>query len=837
MIKDKKSQTLTLKLLLLFLLFITTYTPVEPELLAQNNIEYVEDINADGKVGITDVIALLLLAREDPSDPKADYNGDGTWSIADAIALLLNIRDGNLTPVQQEPTVPWRRLGPGGGGGQFSPTISPHETGHVFATCDMTGCYRTADGGLSWEMFNLRSSVSHFEFDPIDPNTVYATSTGLYRSDNGGRSWRLMYPSPDILVREDMVGDHGDQRFVTTEDVFYESINKVRVNPADNNTVYIGIPAQWPYENARFLVSPDRGETWSEISGITGGSVRGIFPGSWHGNSDEVTVVTESAFLRINQTDGSVTAFSLPVEWIDGAEGGAGDRGEVIYVFNSSSIYYTTDNGESWESAQGNLSGSANFTAFAVCEGTPEVAYVATSSYPGDYYGILKTENLGGSWDWVYQARDNYLVSNKLVNSGWMVEYYGPSWPGNPIDLGVCPSDPDICYSTDYGRTLKTMDGGSTWEQVYTDRQADGGYRSRGLEVTSTYAVIFDPGDSLHLLLPSTDIGMMHSFNGGESWVHGIEGIPSNWRNTCYWLEFDPEVEGRVWGAWAQAHDLPRNKMFRSGGLKSTYEGGIALSDDSGRSWQKKNSGMAYNAVCTHVLIDPGSPVDSRTLYACAFQKGVYKSTDGGESWTLVNNGLGSNLNCWRMARLPDGTLYLLVFRNRLDSTDYDGFLYRSDDQAQSWQVVPLPEGYNSPGDLLIDPENPQRMYLCCWPWKFEYEWDIRGGVLLTEDGGQSWRQIFDESSHAYATAFDPHNPSTIYLGTFDNSIWRSSDRGETWQRVPGFNFKWGYRPCPDPYHPGMLYMSTFGGGVYYGPASGAESCGDIENSEFFKWK
>jgi cytochrome c5 len=62
--------------------------------------EYREDINQDGSVNIVDVIALLLLARDNPTDPQVDYNGDGRWSITDAIAMLLNIRDGNLTPLE-----------------------------------------------------------------------------------------------------------------------------------------------------------------------------------------------------------------------------------------------------------------------------------------------------------------------------------------------------------------------------------------------------------------------------------------------------------------------------------------------------------------------------------------------------------------------------------------------------------------------------------------------------------------------------------------------------------------------------------------------------------------
>ena len=83
-----------------------------PSLIAENTgkttvvpavAQYKEDFNGDGSVNMPDVIFLLLLARDNPSDPRADYNGDGTHNIVDAIALLLSIRDGKLTPIEEEP--------------------------------------------------------------------------------------------------------------------------------------------------------------------------------------------------------------------------------------------------------------------------------------------------------------------------------------------------------------------------------------------------------------------------------------------------------------------------------------------------------------------------------------------------------------------------------------------------------------------------------------------------------------------------------------------------------------------------------------------------------------
>ncbi len=37
----------------------------------------------------------------------------------------------------------WQAIGPGGGGAQYEPTISPADPNHVFVRCDMTGAYVT----------------------------------------------------------------------------------------------------------------------------------------------------------------------------------------------------------------------------------------------------------------------------------------------------------------------------------------------------------------------------------------------------------------------------------------------------------------------------------------------------------------------------------------------------------------------------------------------------------------------------------------------------------------------------------------------------------------------
>ena len=97
--------------------------------------------------------------------------------------------------------------------------------------------------------------------------------------------------------------------------------------------------------------------------------------------------------------------------------------------------------------------------------------------------------------------------------------------------------------------------------------------------------------------------------------------------NTTYWVEFDPQVEGRMWAA--------------------RFNGGVTISDDGGRTWRKVSELLPPSAA-THILLDPQSPKDARVLYMTAFARGVYKSTDGGAHWDLKNNGIdGAEYYTW----------------------------------------------------------------------------------------------------------------------------------------------------------------------------------------------
>jgi hypothetical protein len=213
-------------------------------------------------------------------------------------------------------------------------------------------------------------------------------------------------------------------------------------------------------------------------------------------------------------------------------------------------------------------------------------------------------------------------------------------------------------------------------------------------------------------------------------------------------------------------------------------------------------------------------------LYATGYGRGVFKSIDGGANWALKNNGIDeSNLLAWRTARDKNGVLYLVVARRRAAQygSPGEGAVYRSTDGAENWKRLTLPAGVNGPNGIAIDPENPDRLYLACWG-RYVQNGPLPptdGGVLLSEDGGAHWQSIFSTDQHVYDVTIDPANPSILYATTYNAAVWRSTDRGRNWSRIPGINFKQTQRVIPDPHDPSMIYVATFGSCIWHGPAAG----------------
>ncbi len=732
----------------------------------------------------------------------------------------------------------WKTVGYGGGGAMFYPEVSPFNPDFAFVSCDMTGSYVTHDGGKSWKMFNLHSPVDFYVFDPKDENTAYANSIGLFKTTDKGKTWNLFYPSPDEVTGTVSKGDHAQERLITKDNTLRD-VEAFAIDPADSKKMFVAVNI----DKKSILFSSDNGGTsWKKQQDLQS-PARNIFINP---STQSVLITHHKGVTAIENNKSTFNKAPAEVNQLMHFTAGFNKSSNKFIVYaiagksyfdpngTASGIYYSEDGGKTWENREKGLTSynkgpqSPEWRTIATSTYNPSVVYVSYNNIMGKdvrFIGVAKSSDYGKTWtlSWQDSIKKSGNVPSPNFEKEWINERFGPTWGENPFSIGVSPTNPDILYATDFGRAVKTSNGGKTWEQVYTN-QTENGWTSRGLEVTTGYTIMIDPFDKNHLYMCNTDIGLMASEDGGKSWksITHNNGVARKWQNSTYWLAMDPDVKGKIWAAMTDVHDLPRPKMFRKRGVKD-YRGGIMLTEDGGESWKEMSAGINEGAM-THIILDPKSDKNARTLYACAFGKGVYKSIDGGKTWKQKNKGIeGNEPFAWRITRREkDGALFLVVNRRSEDGsigTAEDGALYRSDDNAETWKKIALPAQTNGPMSIVA---NDNRLILAAWgrDTKGKFTPDIGGGIFVSDDEGKSWKDVLHRDQHIHDITFDPRN-NTYYACGFNGSAYRSNDKGNTWQRIKGYNFKWGKRVDPDPNDPEQIYIITFGGGLWHGPAKG----------------
>jgi photosystem II stability/assembly factor-like uncharacterized protein len=714
----------------------------------------------------------------------------------------------------------FRVIGPGGGGAMFNPTVSPHDKNTVLVSCDMTGAYITHDDGQSWRMFNLRGTVHFFVFDPIDPKTIYAEVTGLWRSTDGGETWRLVYPSPPAVRGVRMDSDHADETIVADPDPL-GTITALAIDPADSRTLYAAATRN---KQAALFVSRDFGKTWQREKSLPE-TAHHIWIDSRSPRQSRTLYIAGANSIAVWRS-GKLQHFSTPASFTSVSMGFRPEP--LLYASSAEDAFVSHNAGKSWQKCS--LPGTgARVLAVATSALYPRTAYLSYNHLDLNghtWMGVAKTSDAGQTWELAWKENEQPAAN---IHDAWITQRFGTGWGENPLMLGVAEQDPNLCYGTDYGRTMQTADGGKTWNAVYSRKAPGGEWTSTGLDVTTNYGVHFDPFHQKRQFIDYTDIGLFRSEDGGRSWVSSTHGVPREWVNTTYWATFDPKTPGLMWSVNSGTHDLPRPKMWRHNSVLS-YRGGVCRSEDGGKTWVKSNSGMPETAP-TDILLDPTSRVGARVLYVAAFGRGVYKSTDDGKTWALKNNGITQKEPfAWRLARASNGTLYVVIARRSEDGSignPGDGAVYTSRDNAESWHPVTLPAGVNGPNGLAIDPKSADRLYLAAWARAKGLHGED-GGIYLSNDGGKTWKRVLDRDQHVYDVTIDPRDSKHLYASGFESSAWQSKDRGEHWTRIPGFNFKWGHRVIPDPASRDKVYITTFGGSVWHGSVNGKPGPLDI---------
>ncbi len=762
----------------------------------------------------------------------------------------------------------WEKLGPGGGGSTFIPTFSYQSPDNFLVRCDMTGSYLTKNGGASYQQINFANGSSSYAFDPNNANTIYIGANTLNRSIDGGKTWEQIFPKGKDVIGEEYKGDHASYSIKTKEHSLYNPeysrITAIRIDPVLNGSIYFSM-------GPHFFYSFDSGKSWQTEDLLQ--HVDLIYTNKTS-LKEEVFIFTSNSIFVFNKTAHSFIKKDLPKKMSPAFSFTGGinkNNNQVIFYalhhdsnqtikeeFGYSEVWFSLDQGTAWDRSMNSTITNEktgikpSYSMIACAEFDAQQTYLVCNRYEEKkedntisfWYGALKTNDAGNSWDWVwkggggsgqYGVKDGIGISN--LKDAWAEKAFGGEYI-RLMDVGVDPFDGNKAIVTDWYRTMKTMDGGKNWVEIYSKVQPDETFTSRGMDVTTTYGVHFDPFDSSHIAISYTDIGYHHSFNGGKSWERSTEGVPAEWINTCYWLVFDPDVKGKIWSVWSGMHDFPRGKMTRNPNWKKSARGGVCVSVNGGKTWTPSHKGMGFDSPSTSIVIDTKSAPGNRTLYVSVFNKGVYKSTDDGKSWELKNNGIGENTSAFELTLEENGDLFLTVSAAPMHKDGkkgrdfYSGAVYKSSDGAETWTKLNVTNKPLFPNGIDYDPSNQDRLYLACWAdidlsdlvggdvakaTGGNEVIDMDGGIFLSEDGGNTWTSIFDKDQYVYDVTVDTYHPGRVYCCTFNKAAYRSDDYGKTWEKIKGYDFHWGHRIVIDHNDPEKIYITTFGSSVWHG--------------------
>ena len=400
----------------------------------------------------------------------------------------------------------FRIIGPGGGGAMFNPTISPHDPQTVLVSCDMTGAYITHDGGRSWRMFNLRGTVRFFAFDPVQPKTMYAEVGGLWRSTDDGESWNLVWPKPAAIRAIQMSDDHADERIMAEPNPLGDIV-ALAIDPENSRTLFAAGRTEGV---AALYVSRDSGATWLKQAPLP------ETPRRMWARAGMVYAASAHGIAEVRGSQVSQHPAPEGVTFTDISGGFPAAGAPVFYGVSHRGAFVTRDGGASWTAIE--LPGSgARFPAVAASLHHPETAYLSYGRLNLDgktWLGVARTRDTGRTWSLVWKEAETAAPN---VHDAWITERLGPAWGENPLALGVADQDPRLCYGTDYGRTMRTVDGGENWEGVYSRRVPGGDWTTTGLDVTTNYGLHFDPFNPKRWFITYTDIGLFRSEDAGRS--------------------------------------------------------------------------------------------------------------------------------------------------------------------------------------------------------------------------------------------------------------------------------------------------------------------------------
>jgi photosystem II stability/assembly factor-like uncharacterized protein len=645
----------------------------------------------------------------------------------------------------------WRPTGPPGGDVRAMVVDPSNPDRFYFGTLDGQ-LYTSGDGGKRWELlYNFgkpRLFVDHIIVDPRNPRVLYVGAHrhnepgGFFKSTDGGNTWR----------------EHPQFK--------NEAVHSLTQSESNPDTLIAGT-------FLNILRSDDAGQTWQQLP------TRGV-EGLEHVESLAIDPRTSNIIyagtfhLPYKTTDGGQTWRSIKNGIIDDSDIFAIDIDprdpNHIIASACSGIYESKTAGESWRKVQGIPSQSRRTRAILQHPSVPGLVFAGTTE------GFWRSERGGDPDSWMVTTSRQLEINSIAVH------------PSRPDTVYIGTNNYGVMVSTDGGKSFVPTNGGYSGRfanAIVPDREmpnriyastintaTGGGFffvstdngetwrpsmRSMPPRVI-TYAILQDARDA-NLLYLGTNLGVYRSLDRGASWAPA-------WAPSA-----TPEPKKRTAGRGTKRPASTTRRLTQRAlppGLvmqiqQALNNAGYHLGEPDGKL------GPATLAVLKRFQGDRHLPVTGKPDDITLAALGVSKTGDA-DSTEQVNVILADAV--YTLVHTVDPETQRPAY---LAGTNAG--LYRTFDPNKGWQRL----SYGADIDprtttVSTSLENPATIWVGT----------AASGVLVSRDGGKSWRQVdLPRDAAVNVVAQDPRRSQRVYAGT-KRAFYMSSDGGATWSRRGG---------------------------------------------------
>jgi photosystem II stability/assembly factor-like uncharacterized protein len=546
---------------------------------------------------------------------------------------------------------------------------------------------------------------------------------------------------------------------------------------------------------------------------------------------------------------------------------GTGDADATVDGYDGTGLFQSRDKGVNW--TYRGLREVAHIAAVAVDPGDTNRIYVGAmgKAFTTDSNrGFYRSLNGGSTWTRTLFVNDSTGVSEVVVNpvhpdtmfcttwervrrlkyrraygAGcgiWRSVDRGATWTrltnGLPaagenlgrIALAIAPSWPSRLYATPISGAIsgyiglgvyRSDDGGESWarmDETNVEPNAFGGF---GWYFGHLAVAPNDPDDVWICgvdLLHSTDAGVIpvSALNGAHVDQHAVWIDPAD--PSRVYLGNDGGFYSLVGGQWIKSTNLPISQFYAgtvapqdaNKVLGGTQDNGTLKSELGTPDWTRILGGDGFTPLVSAVNVNH---ILAEWQY-CSDKSGFKRSTNNGVAFSATSGWVNSDRFNWNtpLAMSPNNPNTLLSGSHRV---------YRTLNTGVSW--TPISGDLSTNPGALVNYGTITSVAISKADSNLYLAGTDDGKVWRSQNAGGVWQDITPGLPALYVTRVvtDPADPQVVYVAhsgfgqdQHDPRVFRSTDRGDTWQPISG-----NLPDAPvndlivDPLLPATLYAAT----------------------------